>query len=115
MSKRHSGFFQQRLFEQISMSQKLSRKDREYGEYAGGSFEIARKIAMIDLTLEYKILPEYLTPYLMLYRAWLIKEKKAFFATIGTNEVSQLGLLLGVDTTGKISARKRTFAEPTDK
>lgn len=111
MSFRKSPFsYLQRLYQEISMSQKLSAKDSEYVNYAGGSFELAKKIALIDLLKEYKILPESFTPIINFYRAYLIKQKKAFFATIGSKELTQLGLLLGMDKGGRIKAT-RTFSD----
>lgn len=100
----------QSIYQQISMSQKLSAKDPEYAEYSGGDFETAQKIALIDLIKEKKLLPDYYTPLLDLYRAHLVKQRKAFFATIGSKELTQLGFLLGVgDSNGTISGTPEQY------
>ena len=112
MVKRSSPFTSlKNIFDQISMSQRLSQKDSEYANYAGGSLEIANKIAKIDLCLEKQILPEGFKPLLNIYRDYLIKQRKAFFATIATKELSQLGFLLGVDTSGEIKASTEDFSK----
>jgi hypothetical protein len=77
------------------MSQQLSRKDSEYGVYAGGDFQDAKKIARIDLVLKFKLFPEKFRPMLELYREYLIKNRKAYFATLGSTEITKLGFLLG--------------------
>lgn len=111
MSFRKSSLsYLQRLYQEISMSQKLSAKDPEYANYAGGSFEIANKIALIDLLKEFNMFPKSFIPIVDFYRAYLIKQKKAFFATTSSRELTQLGLLLGVDKGGRIKAT-RSFSD----
>ena len=79
-----------------SMSQKLSVKDQEYAWYSGGSFELGEKMAVVDVFLKNKLIPEKLVPFIKLYRAYLDQKRKAFFATVGSTEITKLGLLLGL-------------------
>lgn len=78
-----------------SMSAEISKKDRDYSQYAGGSLEISSKIALIDMALEEKIIPANLRPMVHLYRAYLVKQRKAFFASIGSTEITKLGFIQG--------------------
>lgn len=98
MPKRSGDYgFLEELKQKVTMSQQLSRKDSEYGEYAGGDFADVKKIAQIDLFIEQKLFPEKLIPILKLYRAYLVKKRKAYFATLGSTEVTKLGFLLGYE------------------
>lgn len=112
-NKNRSGSFAslQNMFKEITMSQRLSAKDPEYAKYAGGDYETAQKIALIDLIKEKQLLPDYYTPLLDLYRAHLDKQRKAFFATIGSKELTQLGFLIGMDKGGKINATNPDFSQ----
>lgn len=78
-----------------SMSAEISKLDKDYSQYAGGSLEISSKIALIDTVLEEKILPNRVVPLLKLYRSYLIKQRKAFFASVGSTEITKLGFLQG--------------------
>ncbi len=78
-----------------SMAAEISKVDRDYSQYAGGSLEISSLIALIDVTLEENILPAALRPWLNLYRAYLQKQRKAFFASVGCDVVSKLGFIQG--------------------
>lgn len=79
-----------------SMSAKIvSDKDEEYGYYAGGSLEIADKMAMIDTIRKAHLLPASFEPVLELYRMFLDQKRKAFFASIGSTEITKLGFILG--------------------
>lgn len=97
MPKRSDYGFLEELKQKVTMSQQLSRKDGEYGVYSGGDFQDVKKIAQIDLLIEAKMFPEKFIPFLKLYRSYLVKKRKAFFATLGSTEVTKLGFLLGYE------------------
>jgi len=79
-----------------SMSAKIvSDKDAEYGFYAGASWEIAEKMAIIDTIKKAKLLPDSFLPLLEFYRMYLDQKRKAFFASIGSTEITKLGFILG--------------------
>jgi hypothetical protein len=78
-----------------TMSQQLAKKDSNFSEYAGATWDIAKQMAMIDVCKEERVFPESVTPYLMFYRSYLDKLRKAWFASEGSNEITKLGLLLG--------------------
>lgn len=79
-----------------SMSAKIvSDKDKEYGFYAGASLEIADKMAMIDAIKKTNLLPKSFFPILELYRMFLDQKRKAFFASVGSTEITKLGFILG--------------------
>lgn len=78
-----------------SMSAEISKKDPDYSQYSGGSLEISSKIALIDVTLEEKIIPSALVGLVKLYRAYLVKQRKAFFASVGSTEITKLGFIQG--------------------
>jgi hypothetical protein len=88
------------------LGSKLSHQDKEYANYAGGSYETASQIAFIDLLSENHILPERIAPYMMFYRDYLIKQRKAFFMTIGSDILTQLAALVG-DQRERIDASRR--------
>jgi hypothetical protein len=80
-----------------TMSQQIvSKKDPEYGWYAGASFEIADKMSLIDFVLKANFLPTSMIPILKLYRMRLDQQRKAFFASVGSTEVTKLGFILGL-------------------
>jgi len=73
----------------------ISKRDAEYAYYAGGSFEIASKIAVIDTMLKNGLLPKEMIIFVKLYRSYLDQQRKAFFASIGSTEITKLGFILG--------------------
>jgi len=73
----------------------VKRKDPEYSWYAGASFEIASKLAMIDVFLKNNLLPKQIIPIVKLYRAYLDQQRKAFFASVGSTEITKLGFIQG--------------------
>lgn len=85
----------ERIRQMATMSQQLAKKDDEFSKYAGASWELAEKMAMIDVCLKEKVLPTQITPLLQFYRAYLDTLRKAWFASEGSNEITKLGLLLG--------------------
>ena len=85
----------ERIRQQATMSQQISKKDAEYGNYSGGNYDDVKKIAEIDLIIEFNLIPAKFRPLLELYRASLIKKRKAFFATLGSTEITKLGFLIG--------------------
>jgi hypothetical protein len=88
----------ERIRQQSSMSKQLvSTKDKEYGWYAGGSWEIAEKMAIVDTMLKNNLIPEKFKIFVLLYRSYLNQKRKAFFASVGSTEITKLGLMLGLD------------------
>jgi hypothetical protein len=85
----------------------VSRKDPEYAYYSGASFEIASKIAMIDTLLKNKLIPENFIVFVKLYRSYLDQQRKAFFASVGSTEITKLGFIQG-DTRRVVSAKAQT-------
>ncbi|MHC3128736.1 MAG: hypothetical protein IBV52_01480 [Candidatus Bathyarchaeota archaeon] len=81
----------------ITLSQRLVKKDSEYREYAGADLMTALKIAKIDSLKESGLIPEKMMPLVDFYRMYLVKKRKAFFASMST-ELTKLGFLLGMDT-----------------
>jgi hypothetical protein len=80
-----------------TMSQQIvSKRDPEYGWYAGASWEIANKLSLIDFIIKAKLLPEAMVPIIKLYRMRLDQQRKAFFASVGSTEVTKLGFILGL-------------------
>lgn len=78
-----------------SMSAEISKKDPDYSQYSGGSLEISSKIALIDTILKERVLPETLTPLVKLFRSFLVQQRKAFFASVGSTEITKLGFIQG--------------------
>lgn len=81
-----------------TMSQQLAKKDNQFSEYAGATWDIAEKMAMIDVIIETKFFGdqhEQMKKLLLFYREYLDKCRKAWFASEGSNEITKLGLLLG--------------------
>ena len=78
-----------------SMSAAISKVDPEYAQYAGGSFEISSMIAKIDTFLHNPILPDVMRPLMLLYRDYLQRQRKAFFASVGSDVVTKLGFIQG--------------------
>ena len=79
-----------------SMSAQIVEKDKDYGLYAGASFETAQSMAALDVFMDVGILPERMRPLMKLLRVFLDRERKAFFASVGCTEISKLGFILGV-------------------
>ena len=73
----------------------VSKKDPEYGWYAGASFDTASKMAMIDTMLKNKLISPKLIVIVKLYRAYLDQQRKAFFSSVGSTEITKLGFILG--------------------
>lgn len=78
----------------------IDQRDEEYGYYSGGNFETASRMAMIDTCLKLKMIPKELVPYVKIYRSFLDQQRKAFFASVGSTEITKLGFILG--KTGKV-------------
>jgi hypothetical protein len=98
MSERRYDYKAVRIQQQASMSsQVVARKDKEYALYSGASFEIAMQMARIDAILKAHLLPAKYIPVVKLKRLLLDQQRKAFFASVGTSEISKLGFLLGID------------------
>jgi len=88
----------ERIRQQASMSRELvSTKDPEYAWYAGGNFEIVSKMALIDTMLKNSLIPENFVIFVKLYRSYLDQQRKAWFASVGSTEITKLGLMLGLE------------------
>ncbi|RLI49186.1 MAG: hypothetical protein DRP09_20875 [Candidatus Thorarchaeota archaeon] len=94
-----------------SMGAKVANKDPEYGWYSGASFEIASRLAIIDTILKNGLLPPAMVPFAKLYRSFLDQQRKAFFASAGSSEITKLGFILGEE---KIVKRATAPAARTD-
>jgi len=73
----------------------VSKKDPEYQWYAGANFETASKIAVIDTMLKNRLIPKDMVMFVKLYRSYLQQQRKAFFASVGSTEITKLGFILG--------------------
>lgn len=78
------------------MGERLGAKDKEYAWYAGGSFEIASRMAMVDTMLKNGLIPDGLIPLVKLYRSYLDQQRKAFLTSVGSDIITKLGVLLGL-------------------
>lgn len=92
-----------------SMAAEISKIDKDYANYSGGSLEISSKIAMIDFLFEVNFFPDNFKPMLDLYRAYLVKQRKAFFATAGSTEITKLGFIQGDPTKYKNALEEIRF------
>jgi alpha-D-ribose 1-methylphosphonate 5-triphosphate synthase subunit PhnG len=68
---------------QAWQAQIVTGKDREYAWYAGASWKIAEKMAVIDALLKYNLIPEKAVPLVKLYRAYLDQQRKAWLPSVG--------------------------------
>lgn len=82
------------------------RIDAEYAWYAGASWEIASKIAMVDTILKNGLIPENFVVFVKLYRDYLNQQRKAWFASVGSTEITKLGFIQG-EPRRHISAKPR--------
>jgi len=89
----------------VSMSQQISRKDKQYALYAGAYLDDAETMAKIDTILEFGLIPKEFVPVVEFLRAYLDRRRKAFFASVGCSEISKLGFMLGMKV-AKIKATK---------
>ena len=78
-----------------SMSQKVAKKDANFGLYAGGHPDIAAEMAQINVMLEANLIPKPLIPFVKLRYMLLDQLRKAWFASTGS-EITMLGFLLGL-------------------
>jgi len=94
----HKPELMESIRQKASMSKQIvSLKDKEYAYYSGGSFQGASRMATIDTFLKVELLPRSTIPLVKLYRAYLNQQRKAFFATLGSTEISKLGFILGLE------------------
>jgi hypothetical protein len=84
--------------ERISMSQKISKGDKDYAEYAGAPFIIGEEIATIKTAISCVPLPKEVIAMLKLRLHYLDQLRKAAFSGERADIVSILGFILG-DTT----------------
>jgi len=77
-------------------SMQIAAKDQDYASYSGASLDIASKMAAIDVFLNLGLIDPKIKPIVKLYRAYLNQQRKAFFASIGSTEVTKLGFILGL-------------------
>lgn len=84
------------------MSQKIVKKDRDYGFYSGADLETALKIAKLQTLIKSGLIKENTAIQFLLM--FLDQKRKAFFGTTAT-ELTKLGFILG-DPRKSISALK---------
>jgi len=83
--------------QKASMSKQIvTTKDKEYAFYVGGSYEVTKKMAIIDTMLKAELIPDTMVLLVKLYRSYLDQQRKAFFASVGSTEITKLGFLLGL-------------------
>jgi hypothetical protein len=79
-----------------SMSAEIvSKKDAEYGYYSGANWNIASKMAMVDTILKNNLVTPSFQYLIKLYRSYLDQQRKAFFASVGSTEITKLGFIQG--------------------
>lgn len=93
------------ILQRQSMSSKIIKKDATYQLYSGVELEAGYKMALVDVLLEHQLIPEKFIVPVKLYRAYLDKQRKAYFAST-CSEISKLGFLLG-------SQRRESSADGT--
>lgn len=87
----------ERIRQMATMSQQLAKKDPQFSIYAGGSWEIASNLATIEFCLQTNFFKnERMTRILEIWRLFLLQQKKAWFASEASNEITKLGFLLGM-------------------
>lgn len=99
--------FMELMRAKASMSSKIVDKDKEYGYYSGANYEIASQMAMLDTFIKLELIPKELVPYVKIYRVFLDQQRKAFFASIGSTEITKLGFILGKE--GKMTDANLPF------
>lgn len=78
-----------------TMSENIVKKDADYGLYAGADYRTADTMAMLDTFLRLGLIPTSALPFIKLYRAFLNQRRKAFFASVGSTEITKLGFIKG--------------------
>jgi hypothetical protein len=79
-----------------SMSAEIvSKKDAEYSLYSGASWDTASKMALVDTILKNDLINPNLRFIIKLYRSYLNQQRKAFFASVGSTEITKLGFIQG--------------------
>lgn len=79
--------------QKISMSQKIVKKDEDYGFYSGADLETAIKISKLKTLIKAGYLPSdnEMVTFMLLY---LEQRRKAFMGSMST-ELTKLGFILG--------------------
>ena len=96
--------------QKIAMSSRIIQdRDAEYGWYAGGSFDIAKRMATIDTILKLGLANPKLAILIKVYRAYLNQMRKAYFATQGSTELTKLGFILGEQRVVKRATAPATY------
>jgi len=72
----------------------VTKKDSEYGWYAGADVSVAEQMATVDVFLKHGLLPAKFLPFVKLYRSYLDQLRKAIFSSTAT-EITKLGFILG--------------------
>lgn len=79
-----------------SMSQAIARDDPEYGLYAGARLADAETIALLETIEENRSLfNSGMEKQVTFLKSYLQHKRKAFFASIGSSEITHLGFILG--------------------
>jgi len=94
MSRRNRDLLDEIKFK-ISMSAQISKTDKDYTEYAGASYETANRLAKLKVFIDEKLLPPSIIPMVKLYYRYLQQQRKSFFASVGSTEITKLGFIQG--------------------
>lgn len=87
------------------LGSKLDTKDPEYREYVGSSYELGKKIALINYLLSEDDTPIELKDLLNKFKRYLEHQRKAQF-NLSTDIITRLAILVGEQTNVR-SATKR--------
>jgi len=107
MSRRQASYVDLEIFRKTATwAEQIVNKDSDFQDYAGASFDGAKKLASLDVFLRYLIPDPNISTLLKLYRVYLIQQKKAYFSSVIANQWTMLAFLRGKTKHG-ISAIKR--------
>jgi len=107
MSRRQASYVDLEIFRKTATwAEQIVNKDSDFQDYAGASFDGAKKMAALDVFLRYLAPNPKICILLKLYRLYLIQMKKAYFSSVIANQWTMLAFLRGKTKHG-ISATKR--------
>lgn len=84
-----------RIQQQVTLGGQISSADPDYARYAGAFIDDAMEMANIDYILRTMLLPPEITVMLKARRYKLDLQRKAYFATIGSDIFSKLAFIQG--------------------
>lgn len=94
MSRRNRDLLDEIKFK-VSMSAQISKTDKDYGIYAGASYETADRLSKLKVFIDEELLPPSIVPMVKLYYRYLQQKRKSFFASVGSTEITKLGFIQG--------------------